>query len=347
MAQFSQSGTLVGVAVTVTPFPARSTPAVYTEVHNLTAGDTFTVTINGVAFQLPPGRKLVVEDNLSSLDVLGTGNYTVIASDANSGSPRIESSANYSNVAAAGNPPDGVTLEDTGVVWRIKDLGVTGAKIAASAIDTSKLADLAVNFNKTASGLNQNPGRGAACTFNSGGVAPGDTLTLTFNAVPTTYIFQNAGLPAPAPGEIGVDIATINIDLPAKVMANQVLVSADMVGGIAWFGLSVQSLIQSGATLTALSTIPASTEDFPPVAESRVGLEFHQYAITAANAISGVPIYTSGTIVAKWFMETTPGGTQITPVGIGFVPLATGDGIVVSGSGAVGNLMNVILAVTY
>lgn len=352
---YCQPGTGVGVAQTV-QFGAGSPPAQYVEVHNLSPANTFQCLVGNVTFPIPPLRKLVLTVPLSQVILTGTGDWLVIGNSEpqeQSSGPSLQPTFYGTGGSSTNSPADNLTIQDTGLVLQVKDLGISTAKLANLAVDngklanlavnTSKLADLAGTFNKTGSGLNQNPGRGAACAFNSGGVAPGDTLTVTFLGVPVVYEFTNGG--APAPGNIGVDIPTINVDLPAKVLANQPLVSCSGLLGIFWLGVSIQSLIQSGATLTIVSSIPASCEDFAPVAESRIGLEWHQFTITAANAVTGYPIFTSGTIVAKWFIETVPGGSQLSTVGIGFQPIT--DGIVVSGSGAVGNLMNVLLAVQY
>lgn len=359
---FSTSGTLVGVAVPLDlqELAGEGFSSTYAEVHNLDLLNDYTVTIQGFPFILPALRALRLPSFINVFSINGTGDYIVLAGDnpavetSQTALPSLTSPAQPVSVVTAVTP-DNVTLENVGPVTQVKDLGistaklaalaVTGAKLAASAVDTSKLADLAATFNKVGSGVNQNPGRGAAVIFDSTGVIVGDRLTLTFAGAPVIYEFTNGG--APAPGTIGVDIPTIVAALPAAVLANQPLVSCSGTAGVFWMGISVLSLVQAATTLTAVSTGLTVVENIAPVGEARVGLEFHQWSITALNAAAGYPIYHSGTIAAKWFMETTVGGTQLSTVGIGFTPLATGDGITVSGSGTVGNIMHVLLAITY
>jgi len=349
---YSTSGTLVGVAV---PFDLQELAgegfsSTYAEIHNLDLLNDYTVTIQGFPFTLPALRALRLPSFINVFSINGTGAYAVLAGDnpavetSQTALPSLTSPAQPVSVVSAVTP-DNVTLENVGPVTQVKDLGISTAKLNNLAVTNGKMADLATTFNKVGSGVNQNPGRGAAVIFDSTGVIVGDTLTVTFSGAPTVYEFTNGG--APAPGNIGVDIPTINVDLPAKVLANQPLISCSGTLGAFWFGVAVLSLVQAGTTLTAVSTGLTVVENIAPVGESRVGLEFHQWSITALNASAGYPIYHSGTIVAKWFVETTVGGTQVTPVGIGFTPLATGDGITVSGSGVVGNIMNVILAIQY
>lgn len=343
---YGASGTLVGAPVTLNIQTANNWTAEYVEVHNLSGANTYTCAVNGATFSIPPGRKLAIPGFIADLTLNGTGAYSMYAAESSDTLPSLDN-ISQGSIGAPGSisPPDNVTIEDTGVVLQVKALGISTAKLANQAVNTSKLADLAGTFNKTGSGINQNPGRGACFIFDSTGVIVGDTLTVTFAGSPVIYEFTNGG--APAPGNIGVDIPTINVDLPAKMVANQVLLSCSALAGVFYIGYSVQSLIQAGTTLSAVPTGLTVVENIAAVGESRVGLEFHQYSITALNAATGYPIFTSGTIIGKWFIETVVGGNQLSTVGIGFTPLSTGDGIFVSGSGTPGNIMNVILAVQY
>lgn len=340
---YGASGILAGVPVVLNIQVATNWTAEYVEVHNLSAANTYSCLVNGATFSIPAGRKLSIPGIVADLTLNGTGAYSMYAAESASTLPSLDN-ISQGSIGSAGSisPPDNITIEDTGVVLQVKDLGISTAKVAAQAINTSKLADLAVNFNKVGSGVNLNPGRGAAVLLDTTAVIVGDTFTLTFIGAPVVYEFTNGG--APAPGNIGVDIPTLPVSLTNAVNANQPLIEASGVFTDNRFGISNQALIQAGSTLTGAGTGGLLVENIAPVSESRVGLEFHAWTITAQNQ-AGYPIYTSGTIVGKWALETTGGDLQQSSLGTVFIPIS--GGIVVVPNNLPGFKVNVLLAVQY
>lgn len=350
---YGTSGILAG-ATLVDIQVATNWTAEYVEVHNLSAGATYTCNVNGAVFSIPPGRKLAIPGQVASLTLNGVGSFSVYAAESADKLPSLDNISQGAVGSGTISPPDGITIEDTGLVLQVKDAGITnaklanlavdGPKLANLAVDTSKLADLAVTFNKVGSGVNQNPGRSATVTYAFGPEVPGDTLTLVDAGVPTTYEFTNGG--APAPGNIGVDIPTMPVSLLNAVAANQPLVSTNLVVGLAiQFGFTVTSLVQAGRTLTAASSIPGSLNNELPVAESRVGIEFHSFTGSAFYNTSGYPIFTSGTVVGAAAFSRNVAGTQTADMLV-ISNMLSGLGVLVE-SVPVGETCSVFLAVQY
>lgn len=357
MALFAQTGTLAGTPITVVPFSGTGSPATYIEVHNLNPANSYSVQLTGAMFVLPPGRKLVIDQPISSLTLDGLGDYEVLAANGGSVMPRIEASANYSAVASPGNPPDNITLEDTGVVWQIKNLGVgtnqlanlsvSTGKLANGAVDNNKLGTGAVSFGKVLSGALTSVGKAAVVTADLTGAIVGDTVTLTYNGSSVIYEFTNGG--APAPGHIGVDLPTVNIDFPAKINANQpdlgvycVLQNLQVcVNKLASIQAGIGLLISKvGAGITVENTISGQ-------AESSWGIEHYRFEVTATNT-SGIILPLDGkNLRGVWISEITAGGLVLRqPTGPSTIN-ASGGALSFLPGGAIGNFMDVFLYVEY
>ncbi len=233
MPLYATSGTLAGVAVTIDPFGQGGPTTNYTEVHNLSHTNTYTCLAAGVTFSIPPLRKLVISDPLTALTLNGTGAYTVIANT----QPQIEAPSpslqpTYYGTGVLVSSADGVTIEDTGSVIRVKDLGISTAKLADLAVTSGKLADssvnndklqgLAVSWTKINSGSTSAGTPGSAAFTFLANPADGETVTVEYGTA-VVYEFDNGG--GVAPGNIAVTIgagaAATLINLKTAIALNQ------------------------------------------------------------------------------------------------------------------------------
>ena len=333
MPLYATSGTLAGVAVTIDPFGQGGPTTNYTEVHNLSHINTYTCLAVGVTFSIPPLRKLVISDPLTALTLNGTGAYTVIANtqpQIDAPSPSLQPT--YYGTGVLVSSADGVTIEDTGSVIRVKDLGISTAKLADLAVATGKIADLAVTSGKLADSSVSNdklqglsvswtkinsgstsagtPGS-AAFTF-IGNPADGETVTVEYGTA-VVYEFDNGG--GVAPGNIAVTIgagaAATLINLKAAIALNQpnvhTVILAAAVDSLGIVGYN-QSYTLSGEPLTLLGSASVAVYNAKSAfGEYKQGVLGATYTVTVDDAAAGSVIFGVGGLVESYTVQVFTG----------------------------------------
>ncbi|CAB4162043.1 hypothetical protein UFOVP777_18 [uncultured Caudovirales phage] len=316
MALFSQTGTLAGVPVTVTPFSGGGSPAVYLEVHNLHQTNAYTVLVQGQTFALPAGRKLVIEGGVSDVIVNGTGDYAVMGNDVNSPLPRLESSSNYTQTLTGGSPADGITLEDTGVVLQVKNLGIGNTKLKSSCL----------KFRNADTGVMALPGTPAISRIQVLGLpADGETLRIVLGAYDTTFTWKNvAVLPTDiligiGPGSCALELAVVlNADAAfTAIAAATQLPLATGPGGDTILTCLDYALIQAGtpfANSSGSANVTINTE--AGVAEGLAGVSYVQHNVTVDDVSRGNVCMPCAGVIASWSMIALRTGLAPEPVAL-------------------------------
>lgn len=367
---FSQNGTLVGLPITITVLGSLGPVAQYTEIHNLSQANTFSCVSNNVTFIIPPLRKLVLTESTQQITLTGTGDYIVLAnsvSQGNAAGPALEPTLYGTGGLVSVSPADGVTIEDTGTVIRVKDggissaklaplavttdkinllavdtaqlanLGVSTAKLADYSVTTDKLAALAVTWRKINSGSTSAGTPGSSAFLFLANPADGETITVEYGTS-LVYEFDNGG--GVAPGNIAVTIgagtAATVINLLAAIQFNQanvhpVLLTA-AVDSLGIVGNS-QAYTLSGEPLTLLGSASVAVYNAKAAAgEYKQGVVGATYTIDANDAAVGSVIFGVGGLVESYQVQvfTTTGKVKAFDGGV----YVSGPAIQVSNFGA-------------
>lgn len=341
---FAVTDTLVGVLypLNIQVLTNGFTPG-YVEVHNHSNSGNYLVllpsNIEGIGqqvFLVPAGSKLGIPGPVGELSLLGVGAMSVFGGEGKDQLPNLDS-IQKGTITSAVSPMDNVTLQDTGLVSQIKALGVSTAQLAASA----------VTFAKVGSGVQQVAGQAASCILDGTAANVGDLFRVTYGGVQVVYEMTNGG--APAPGNIGVDLPTLNVSFPAALLANQPNVACYAFLTTFYLTITSTSLIQAGTTLTVVATGGGvATNVTAAAAESRQGIVHLKHTVTASTQANGFLVAPGGTITGWTFHAATAGGIQIGN------PLTTGATVlgglalkVDVGSVVAGQTIDVVVYTTY
>jgi len=358
---YGTSGTLVGAPVAVDFQVAAGFVAGYVEVHNLDPVQEYTCTVNGATLRVPQGRALQLPGLIPNLTIDGTGPYQILASQATNPNATIQlphlMSTSQAGSGVSISPPDNVTLQDTGTVLQIKDLGVSTAKLADTAVATGKLADLAVTtgkladlsvtYDKVLQGAQALLGiPDAANIIFTGNPVDGDTCRIVYGASDVTYTFRAAagGFPEVQIGGASTDTAT---NLVAAITASQItLIAVDEIGStqpvVGAIGADPVD-IQNGETF-AITIVSANMTSFAmptSSAELKTGCMAQSFTVDATltaadavfvpfgfNIIAWIVAVRDNTFAQKYWTgmsSTTLGNTGILIVDGGATPWTIGD----------------------
>lgn len=268
--KFIKTGTLAGATVTIDIFNTGKFVAKAVLIKNDHTANTYQVNFDGNtgdAFPLKPREELRMRGDLKQVSLLGTGDYRLIAVEDVAELPDLEYAAGTSGATAS--PADGVTIEDTGAVIRVKDQGITQAKLGLGAVDTPQLALLAVTNaevdNATLTGQKVNKGIFASqgipasgYLYFSGNPGDGDTVQIAVaGGQDVTYEFDNNA--AVTPGNIlvtiGAGASDTALNLKNAIDANQTDVRAVRTGAYVDINVQSPSLIKAGASITVTEAV--------------------------------------------------------------------------------------------
>jgi len=306
MALFAQNGTLAGT-LEVTPF-ASGQPAIYTEVHNLDLTHTHNCTLNGTTFIVPPARKLIINEPVSTLILNGTGEYVVQASNVSTSLPKLEASdAATAIVGGGGVTPDGVTIESVGGIIRVKDLGITAPKLANSSL----------YFRQVNSGVQASPGvpYGGRVTV-AGLPADGETFTVQLGAIFTKTFTWRVAPALPSEVLIGVTVGACAFNLAAALLADAIVpiylavthlvLSSGPAGSVA-IVVGTYTEISANTVLSLTGSANVTVEVSPGSGELQTAVVYVNRTVTAAEVTdSAIVIPTPGTplVWGLWVMRS-------------------------------------------
>lgn len=294
---YSNSGTLAGTPVSLSPFSGTGLSAKYLEVHNLHNTNTYTAVVSGATFSIPPARKLVVTEPVSSLTVDGTGPYTVVAgTDAvPTSGPRIEPSLNYNITSTPTSPADNVTIQDTGTVIEVKDAGLTREKV-----------NTGIGVEHGVSGM-------AWLDGHAGNFADGEVVSVTVaGGTSEAYVARVAGV-GPNEFTIGGGAAASLVNLEGKIVAIQPDVFVLNNGN--YLDLCADNLLGSALTLNSTSiNVTAVSPTVTQRAPGKVVTVLLVRVVTADDSLRAeiiFPLPTAATITGVLFELRTTTGTML------------------------------------
>ena len=365
---YGTSGTLVGAPVLVDIQVATNWTASYVEVHNLHASNTYSCAVNGATFSIPAGRKLSIPGQIPNITLNGTGAYSVYAAESADKLPSLDN-ISQGSIGSSGaiSPFDNVTLEDTGVVSQVKDLGISTAKLADLSVTTGKLADdavtslklapasvntinlisSAVTYPKLGVGSVGDPGDCSSVYFNDTGIGPGQTLALTYNSTTVTYEFNFID---PVNANVHVDLAGMPNSLANAIMANQAPLIAFAGGTNTWIGAPNNGNTQSGLAITGVASAGTFQTVVSAAPTNYRGVEHSRVTLTALTAANGFAVFSPGTIQGYHLTLTRAAGTIFSNVGCSAFVSGGGKALYVSAfpAGAMaGDFVDVTLFVQY